>query len=50
MTALKLNLKKNFFIGVPKTSLVGLTTSRISSQSNKLTSSTTAIPSIISGD
>ncbi|XP_050058118.1 ral GTPase-activating protein subunit beta isoform X4 [Aphis gossypii] len=36
--------------GVPKSSLVGLTTSRISTQSNKLSSSTTSIPSIISAE
>lgn len=36
--------------GIPKSSLVGLTTSRISTQSNKLSSSNTSISSILSGN
>lgn len=42
--------KYSFSIGIPKSSLDGLTTSRISSQSNKLTSSSTTISSTVSGN
>lgn len=42
--------KYSFSIGMPKSSLDGLTTSRISSQSNKLTSSSTTISSTVSGN
>lgn len=45
-------LEKYYFVvtGVPKTSIAGLTTNRISAQSNKLSSSNTSISSIISGN
>lgn len=38
-----------FLTGIPKSSLVGLTTSRISTQSNKVSSSNTSVSSTISG-